>query len=430
MNNDETGEREEILARTNRLQMSPWEAEKWAHERGKEPFARKLGPDDFDPMQQAMWTLPMAAAWLIWRSPDAVRDHWDEYRRQWTVWRRIPTTPGRMDQFTCELVPIGPANLRRMFACPDIRIFPGIRSWDYESPYDRVPSVKASGDTFPRQTLSSALSRRSVGATGILWNDKSKARAAVPRTFLHAYYRYLARGAKLTDDDKENSAFVVSTDNPRLLYENICVERSKVIAADEKASAKEFQRPEWLTEHVLGWIAYRNPKRFRPLARDMELRRNVGYPTYPFDFRNGDPAGALGRALADGTLAARPTTETLEVGIMDPIPAEWWCGRGLSRAPDLWFQKDAVLNLWPTDEDETALMKSSQGKEKSVQKPLPRMQKFVLAIARELWPNGDINMPRISDRDNEIIKHFKSKKLHPPSPKTIKRAFDSSWDLD
>jgi hypothetical protein len=110
MSDDETVKRDEILARTKRLEMSPWEAERWAQEHGEEPFARKPDPDDFDPMQEAMWTLPMAAAWLIWRSPEAVRDHWDEYRRQWTVWRRIPKTPGSIDQFTCELVPIGPAN--------------------------------------------------------------------------------------------------------------------------------------------------------------------------------------------------------------------------------------------------------------------------------------------------------------------------------
>ena len=28
----------------------------------------------------------MAVAWIIWRTPEAVREHWDKYRRECTVW--------------------------------------------------------------------------------------------------------------------------------------------------------------------------------------------------------------------------------------------------------------------------------------------------------------------------------------------------------
>ena len=38
-------------------------------------------------MSQPWWTLGMAAAWIIWRTPTAVRHVWSEYRREVTAWR-------------------------------------------------------------------------------------------------------------------------------------------------------------------------------------------------------------------------------------------------------------------------------------------------------------------------------------------------------
>ena len=42
-----------------------------------------------DVMALDYWTAPMAAAWFIWRAPDAVRDQWDRGRQGWTIWERI-----------------------------------------------------------------------------------------------------------------------------------------------------------------------------------------------------------------------------------------------------------------------------------------------------------------------------------------------------
>jgi hypothetical protein len=36
-------------------------------------------PGRFDPMKEPFWTLPMALAWIIWRSPDWVRTQWEHY---------------------------------------------------------------------------------------------------------------------------------------------------------------------------------------------------------------------------------------------------------------------------------------------------------------------------------------------------------------
>jgi hypothetical protein len=40
-------------------------------------------------MSKPWWTLGMAAAWIIWRTPTAVRHVWSEYRREVTAWRDL-----------------------------------------------------------------------------------------------------------------------------------------------------------------------------------------------------------------------------------------------------------------------------------------------------------------------------------------------------
>src|SRR5271163_1079121 len=42
--------------------------------------------DAFDPMKEPWWTLPMAAAWVIWRTPAAVRRVWQVYRSEVREW--------------------------------------------------------------------------------------------------------------------------------------------------------------------------------------------------------------------------------------------------------------------------------------------------------------------------------------------------------
>ena len=62
---------------------------KWTADRA-EAVAKRLGvgplasvPHAFmyDPMREEFWTMPMAVAWIAWRTEDAVRDAWDEYRK-------------------------------------------------------------------------------------------------------------------------------------------------------------------------------------------------------------------------------------------------------------------------------------------------------------------------------------------------------------
>lgn len=50
------------------------------------PLAEEPDPGDFNPMNEAWWSLPMTIAWIVWRSPDQVREQWNAYRERCTDW--------------------------------------------------------------------------------------------------------------------------------------------------------------------------------------------------------------------------------------------------------------------------------------------------------------------------------------------------------
>jgi hypothetical protein len=66
--------------------MSPPEAETRAERLGLEPLSSSPDPNDYDPMREPFWTLPMAVAWIAYRAQDAVRSWWDEYRKECWDW--------------------------------------------------------------------------------------------------------------------------------------------------------------------------------------------------------------------------------------------------------------------------------------------------------------------------------------------------------
>jgi hypothetical protein len=66
--------------------MKPEEAEAKLKELGLPPLAPQPDPANLNPMREVWWTLPMTVAWIAWRTSEDVRDVWDEYRREQTVW--------------------------------------------------------------------------------------------------------------------------------------------------------------------------------------------------------------------------------------------------------------------------------------------------------------------------------------------------------
>ena len=76
----------------------PDELEGMAKRWGQPPLQEAPDSSRFNPLEEAVWTLPMVLAWLVWRTPEAVRDEWDLYRTKCWHWqsfsRRLPVNGG------------------------------------------------------------------------------------------------------------------------------------------------------------------------------------------------------------------------------------------------------------------------------------------------------------------------------------------------
>ncbi len=81
-----------VVGLVERGQIVPDEAEAWARETGAEPFAQTPDLAKFDPMAEPDWTLAMATAWAIWRTPEAIRRVWNRFLQECTSWERYEAT--------------------------------------------------------------------------------------------------------------------------------------------------------------------------------------------------------------------------------------------------------------------------------------------------------------------------------------------------
>ncbi|MHB2166476.1 hypothetical protein [Alsobacter sp. R-9] len=79
--------RDDLIDAVAEGRLSPDEAEAEALRLGLEPLALKPDPADYDPMGEPYWTPIMALAWIMWRSPDAVREAWPAYAVRCRTWR-------------------------------------------------------------------------------------------------------------------------------------------------------------------------------------------------------------------------------------------------------------------------------------------------------------------------------------------------------
>ena len=81
--------RDDLFDQLKYGKITPDEAEAEALRLGLEPLRRVSTNDDFNPIREAQWTLPMAVAWIAYRTRDAVREWWPHYREQcWDWWFR------------------------------------------------------------------------------------------------------------------------------------------------------------------------------------------------------------------------------------------------------------------------------------------------------------------------------------------------------
>jgi hypothetical protein len=73
--------------RVQRGEISPADAESEAKRLGLGGLASEPDPNEYDPIREPYWSLPMAVAWIAYRSADAVRNWWNDYRKEFSVWR-------------------------------------------------------------------------------------------------------------------------------------------------------------------------------------------------------------------------------------------------------------------------------------------------------------------------------------------------------
>ena len=110
--------RDDLLDRVFGGEITPEQAEKEASEAGVGPLATRPNSADFDPMKEVWWTLPMVAAWIGWRTTDAVRTAWSIYSNKVWIWkgpttRRVPINTGKTEAelllglLSGESVPVG-----------------------------------------------------------------------------------------------------------------------------------------------------------------------------------------------------------------------------------------------------------------------------------------------------------------------------------
>src|SRR5215510_3382248 len=78
--------RDDLIFKVGRGELTPDEAEAEAKRQGLGPLSQAPDPETFNPMGEAWWTLPMALAWIAWRTPKHVCWFWDSYRKQCLDW--------------------------------------------------------------------------------------------------------------------------------------------------------------------------------------------------------------------------------------------------------------------------------------------------------------------------------------------------------
>ncbi|MFK8253128.1 hypothetical protein [Ancylobacter terrae] len=79
--------RDALIDKVQSGELSPGQAEREAEGLSCGPLAHEPLPGDFNPMGEEFWTLPMAVAWIAYRTPSVVREWWDPYRAECRDWQ-------------------------------------------------------------------------------------------------------------------------------------------------------------------------------------------------------------------------------------------------------------------------------------------------------------------------------------------------------
>lgn len=83
---DKHNQRDELFDQLKYGKIDPATAEAEARRLGLDPLQPVVDLSRFDPAREVQWTLPMAVAWIAYRSLDNVRNSWNAYREQCWDW--------------------------------------------------------------------------------------------------------------------------------------------------------------------------------------------------------------------------------------------------------------------------------------------------------------------------------------------------------
>jgi hypothetical protein len=235
--------------------------------------------EHFTAVGSKRWTLPMAAAWFIWRDLAAVDDQWKIVTGRWApafdppvfILSHLRRQPGTL---ACVFQQAGFARGERPYVrLQDIRDPPSRETAD---PYERLRLALQSGRMRATIVQESTDEGDDWGMDD--WLD----------------FDSLA--------DPANDAPYHFLSDPALYA--VLVSREEALRAEAELSAAEAERLVWKLEQALGWIAYRTDQGFRSLGRiDLQSPTCFGR-SYKRDFVEPPPLATLTAALLSDQLHA------------------------------------------------------------------------------------------------------------------------------
>jgi hypothetical protein len=360
--------------------LSPAEAEGRLRQLGLKPFESRPDPSHFDPMTEAEWTLPMAAAWFIWRSLDAVRDQWNPARQGWQKW--VPCAPPPRPkglivprksepQPSLMLKGFRRATLAEVFSQARL---PGASTWDTSpaythSPYGRLREALGSGQLQATRGKSSSGHAEKIlreywqrqfdaDATGrkqqILHPSKST-RLMVPHKKLTSVkaeeHESNTHSEEHSEKIKEEIDAIIEMDRDdyerwKTEYDSSVVEMNElflnkddIFGVEKSLSEQEYKGIDWDVGQALGWIAYQKQGAFRSLwETDLNPRPTYYGEAYSPDFVTSDPVGALKEELLSATLIGYQDGEA--------ILSTRWIGSEVWDRPHMKFMRADVIKIW------------------------------------------------------------------------------------
>ena len=414
-------EREEILSRVRRGKMTCLEADQWAADNGQ-TFTHKPDPARFDPMNEQCWTLPTVAAWIVERSFDAVREHWEQYRAECRVWRRwVQLSDEGDDELGFQLGAATSTNLFMAFGLHE-------RPLNFEAGRELVFALG-----------SGQLSATGIGPGNEFRTPILKDYWLIKETLLsgkqsHSINSIDNRLIDRIERKLNGKSVVVARCDVLTIWTPIRQVSEYILDNDNKPDVDlipvfplGFDAPDWNLEHVLAWVWFRNLRRLR----NLELRSEERPTWYGRRYRSGlvdqTSENKLKNALMTEQLSGFRGNRRIET-------AEWRKKR-LWEEKDLWFRRDQVIKLWPEEAESVSHMKdlnilndkaSESNETLTVTKatpnkrgPKPIFQDVIARMRKDLEENKYADFDRLEAEKSEVLAQ-----IYGRSRGTIRKALD------